>query len=366
MKVLDEVKRHKNEVQTDIYSTTWGELINIYRDKELIIDPEYQRLFRWNSFQQTKLIESILLDIPLPPIFLAQNKDGKQEVIDGLQRISTVYKFFSKSLFKEVDASQIIGETQNNLQIPLVLEAGPILPDLKGFTVETLPEPLVIAIKRSRIQVIVLKQESSVSARYEVFTRINTYGSPLTPQEVRNCSARIFGPAFPNALSELGRSQPIVDCLDFSESAVQRKQVEELILRLLAFNYSKESLEHEIEGFLDDFMKYAASGHFSLDDSIKERIQKTFQAISAAMPDGEAFKYRKNSKPRGAFSTNIFDAVASGILANLENLPSSDKLREKIISLIESKELGLMVGAGSNSKKKLIGRVELGKAWFSK
>jgi uncharacterized protein with ParB-like and HNH nuclease domain len=85
--------------------------MNIYEDKSLIITPEYQRTFRWDIFQQTRFIESILLGIPVPPIFVAEDDKGKWELVDGLQRISSIFSFFG--LLTE-------NETKNNL----ILEEG--------------------------------------------------------------------------------------------------------------------------------------------------------------------------------------------------------------------------------------------------
>src|SRR3990167_6244815 len=101
MSVDDDIAKHRNDIATDTYTVTWKELLGQYKDQDLIIDPEYQRLFRWDLDQQTQYIESILLNIPSPPLFLAQNENGKFEVIDGLQRVSTILKFFSAELFEE-------------------------------------------------------------------------------------------------------------------------------------------------------------------------------------------------------------------------------------------------------------------------
>jgi len=83
--VSDERKR----LSSDRLDISFGELINLYKNDELIIRPEYQRLFRWSETQKTALIESILLSIPIPPIFVAEDKNGVWELVDGLQRVST-------------------------------------------------------------------------------------------------------------------------------------------------------------------------------------------------------------------------------------------------------------------------------------
>ena len=181
MSVLDEVEKHRQDIVTDTYTVTWRELLGQFKDGDLTIDPEYQRLFRWDTDQQTQYIESILLNIPSPPLFLARNLDGKFEVIDGLQRVSTLLKFFATEISgKEMDKVANVSDEdiQNNILIPMVLVPGPIVPSLEGFTAATLPEMLVRTIRYSRITIIVLEKESSVRARYEVFRRLNKHVKP--------------------------------------------------------------------------------------------------------------------------------------------------------------------------------------------
>ena len=89
----DEIRDARLEISTDGYSISIGELTNMYTEGELIISPDYQRLFRWDLRQKSQLIESILIGIPLPSIFVAQDNQGRWEIVDGLQRISTLLEF---------------------------------------------------------------------------------------------------------------------------------------------------------------------------------------------------------------------------------------------------------------------------------
>jgi hypothetical protein len=84
MTLLEEIAIARKEIVSDGYDMSVGELINLYRDGELKIDPAFQRLFRWDSTRKTRFIESILLGLPLPPIFVYQRKDGVWELIDGV------------------------------------------------------------------------------------------------------------------------------------------------------------------------------------------------------------------------------------------------------------------------------------------
>jgi uncharacterized protein with ParB-like and HNH nuclease domain len=92
----DEIRDAQRLVKTDAYTLSIGEVVNMYKDKELIINPDFQRLFRWEIGQKAKLIESLLLGIPIPSIFVFETDDSTWELIDGLQRISTLLEFMGQ------------------------------------------------------------------------------------------------------------------------------------------------------------------------------------------------------------------------------------------------------------------------------
>src|SRR4051794_15520939 len=89
----EEIERAQRHVKTDAYQMSIGEVINMFKDGELLINPDFQRLFRWEAGQKSKLIESLLLGIPIPSIFVFEKDDSKWELVDGLQRISTLLEF---------------------------------------------------------------------------------------------------------------------------------------------------------------------------------------------------------------------------------------------------------------------------------
>src|SRR6056297_2535887 len=90
-----------SEIRTESVDFSFGELLNLHRDKEIVIRPDYQRLFRWSNEQRSRLIESILLKLPIPPIFLIEDEEGVLELIDGLQRTSSVLQFIDNTSIRE-------------------------------------------------------------------------------------------------------------------------------------------------------------------------------------------------------------------------------------------------------------------------
>jgi uncharacterized protein with ParB-like and HNH nuclease domain len=121
MALLDEVNEKRREIRTDGYAMSIGEWVSIYENKEIDIHPEFQRFYRWSDAQKTNLIESILLGIPIPPIFVSQRKDGIWDVVDGLQRLSTIYQFMGS----------LKDENGNNIEA-LTLNGTKYLPGLEG------------------------------------------------------------------------------------------------------------------------------------------------------------------------------------------------------------------------------------------
>src|SRR5690349_8180996 len=112
------------EIRTTAVDFSFGELLNLHNDKEIVIHPEYQRLFRWSNEKRSRLIESIILGLPIPPIFLIEGDDGVLELIDGLQRTSSVLQFLDHSA---------IGEPE------LILSGCDIIPELNGLRFQDIP-----------------------------------------------------------------------------------------------------------------------------------------------------------------------------------------------------------------------------------
>jgi hypothetical protein len=129
-----EIDKARAEIRTDGYSVSLGEWISIYEREELDIHPEFQRFFRWSPKQKSRLIESILLGIPIPQIFVAQRPDGVWDVVDGLQRLSTIFQFVG-----------ILRDEDGEIVTPLTLESTTYLPSLEGLVWEDDDHPAYVS-----------------------------------------------------------------------------------------------------------------------------------------------------------------------------------------------------------------------------
>ncbi|MDM8552892.1 DUF262 domain-containing protein [Desulfobacterales bacterium HSG2] len=172
-----EIEEMRNSLSTDRLDMSFGEIISMYEKNEIIIDPDFQRLFRWSEHQQSRFVESILLGIPIPPIFVAEDEKGRWELIDGLQRLSTVFSFFG--VLKTLPQ-------KNNW----TLQKGDLIRTLEKYSCKDLPLKFQLNIKRSTCRIEIIRWNSRYDMRFELFNRLNTGGSPLTSQEIRNCIYR--------------------------------------------------------------------------------------------------------------------------------------------------------------------------------
>ncbi len=130
MSLQEEIDKTRQEIRTDGYSMSIGEWISLYENNEIDVHPDFQRFFRWSDYQKSTFIESILLGIPIPPIFVNQRDDGIWDVIDGLQRLSTIFEFVGIS--KPDTKKQNTSSDQNRDNSPFTLQKTTYLPSLVG------------------------------------------------------------------------------------------------------------------------------------------------------------------------------------------------------------------------------------------
>ena len=208
-KLKSAIDKRRREISAENISMSIGEVLNLYKDSELDIHPEFQRVFRWSPEQKSRLIESLLLGIPLPPIYVATNKDGIWEVIDGVQRLSTIFEFMGELKGPESEESDAV-----ILKPGLTLDPTKHLPELGGFLYQELDQALRLEFKRTRLDVKVLSRASGKedNGKFDLFERLNTYGQPLSPQELRNCVLVSLNPGMFRWLKKLAENEQFRSC----------------------------------------------------------------------------------------------------------------------------------------------------------
>ena len=344
----EQIDKRIGEVRTESLDISFGEIINLYTNKELIIQPEYQRLFRWSNQQKSRLVESILLELPIPQIFTIENSDGVLELIDGLQRISSIIQF--------IDASVL------NLE-PLQLEGCDQIKQLNKKIYNDLSVRLKLRLKRSSVRTVIIKRQSKSFLRYEMFKRLNTGGSILAPQEIRNCSSRMIGDKgirFYTFLQNMAENHNFSQCIEtLSQTEKEQKGDEELVLRFFAAKNEQELFRGSVRDWLDNYMEGILLEKIQFDyEKEKEDFEKLFLYLAKIMGDSAFVRHRENS-PIGGLAPAYFEAVAIGVFKTLDtarNL-SDENVKTKILTTIQSDEFKRNIGPGASTKTKLANRI---------
>lgn len=343
-KLQIEIELQAKLVNTDSYPMSIGELANLYRDGDLNINPMYQRIFRWDITQQSALIESILLSIPIPPIYVYQNNDGTWSVIDGQQRLSTIFKFMG-ILKKDIECDDdIIKEEINKRQS---LSKTKFLPSLEGKYWEDEDETNSLTdiqrryIKRAKILIIIIRQSSDESAQYEMFQRLNTGGSHLSAQEIRNCILIMKNEEVYKIFKQLSQYNNFRKALPISEKDNDEQGYMELVIKYFVLRFSgfDVSDSENFNNFLtDEILSLINDNAINYEDEII-LFKKTFDIIVETL-DENAFKKfdKEKGKNSGAVLVGAFEAIIPGLTKNIEYFSKHREQIKKIINAMYEKD----------------------------
>lgn len=359
-KIDNEIAGARNEIRTDKLDISYGELANLFENEELIIRPEYQRLFRWNQTQKTRFIESILLGFPTPAIFVAEDAQGIWELVDGLQRVSTILEYMG--LLRDTNGRSISPSR--------LVKAGrkPRLPSIEGALFSDLSLKTRLSIKRAGCRVEVIKTGSKPTMKYEVFERLNTGGSDLTPQEVRNCIFRATNPDFIEWVEHLANYRLFKENLGLSEFQKNTMFDHGLILRFFTIKNAYKEFEHDVEPFITDYVREVLEGKKEFDKEIEEVLFKeTFKLIANVLGE-DSWRHFRDGKHKGPLSVYVFETVSTGIARNLDYLRrlKSNQVRDLIIRFKQADKFVANTGAGANIKSRFLNRIQFAHSFFSK
>jgi len=349
------------KVRTQGKDYSFNELLSMHEEGELVINPEYQRLFRWPEEKESRFIESLILELPLPPIFVIEVEDGKYELIDGLQRISTYFHFRGK-----LDAPH----REIKVGDKLCLVECDIVSALNGFTYEELPRALEIKLKRHTVRVEVIRKESDARLRYHMFKRLNTGGALLSEQELRNCTIRLLNNTFNDFIIACSRNPDFVECIaNVGTEQVDKKFDQELVLRLFAFKNWKDHYTHEIGSFLTEYLEAISDTPPKVGfDPIAESLvfEKTFQILRTLLGSDSFYmvvRRHAGNQSKYPFSVLHYEAFTLGLQPHLERINPGDqqqmgKIRDEVTAIKNDDDfIRLTTGGGKNTKGSLDKRV---------
>ena len=336
----------RNSLKTDRLDMSFGELMNMYEDGDLFISPEYQRVFRWSLFQQTRFIESVLLGIPIPPIFVAEDDEGKWEVVDGLQRISTIFAFFG--LLEDLPE-------KNNT----TLTQGELVSELEGLTIDELPIKLKTTIQRSECRVEIVKWDSMEDIRYELFNRLNTGASPLSDQEIRNCIFRSYAVDLNKVLRDVAEKPEFIELISPSDSKKEQMFLEELALRYFSFKNLDGEFKTTVPQFLSEYMKSVSSKGIPFDLDEEKHALLSFIDFLQVNYGKEIFR------PKGNFALHIFDSLSYALPKSFPQIEGNEEQIKEKIDLLKVDEKYNSIGTSTFSPGLLRKRMDRALEIFS-
>ncbi len=280
-----------------------SDLFALYKKGILEIQPEFQRNEVWPSAYQTRFIDSLLKEMPIPSMCFSYDKiRNEMRVIDGLQRMSTIIKFL---------------DTKNEFKLIKLEDIDPRISGKSNVQIQDAKKDLFDNIANLSLPVTFLRVDHSKPEHdeylFEIFHRLNTYGKKLNDQEIRNC---IYSGSFNSLIKKLGEDVRWRKLLNFSKDT--RFQKVELILRFFAFFDESQKYEGVLTKFLNDYM----SKHRNESEKELEQKESLFKNTVSIIFEKISNKGVLSRKPSRAF----FESLLFGVANNLQSL---NKLDEK-------------------------------------
>ena len=309
----DEVVTIEYDIASYPSDYTLKGLCDMFHNNDITI-PDYQRGFVWSIKQSSLLIESFLIGLPVPPIFLYIDDENKNLVIDGQQRLLSIVYFFEgyfgpESISGRRQVFKLSGLKEDNSYY------NKRFIDLSDKDKRKLETSVLRAINIRQ-----LSPKNENTCMYHIFERLNTGGTPLKPQEIRNC---VFRSAFLNKLKELNNNKDWRTILG-KKTPVKNQTDIELLLRIFGLSYDLNTYEKPMKEFLNKTAKKNMENSPKIDEFL-ERFTRTCELITKKLRP-------KPFNIRGPFNTSVFDSVFCTLLNNIDNLPQNiaDRYEEMI------------------------------------
>jgi hypothetical protein len=362
--LVTEVEDVMKRIQKTSFDISFNELLDMKVSGEIDISPDFQRLFRWSIETQSRFIESLILEMPVPPIYMIEEKGGNYLLIDGLQRISSYLH-----LRGELDAPHLIPPIKKGEK--LILKGCDIIDALNGKSFEDLSTAIQIRLKRNFIRVEVIRKGSDARFKYYMFKRLNSAGIKLTDQQIRNATIQLLDSTFNDFIKELSKEPNFMNCISIISAQQKISGLpEELVLRFFALKNNYDGFSHDVNLFLTEYMERVSepdikSAHKLNFDYVYEReiFAKTFFVLNSTLSD-KVFGLVNKAKITKVFSVYHYEAFTIGLQDVIKkiNITDSSELQEvqKVFSKIklDSDFKKIITGGGKNSKGPLKQRID--------
>ena len=342
----EQLRRRYDQAQSELVIQSadlpLGTLAGMVDSKAIDLEPVFQRRERWKSDAQSALIESFLLNVPVPPIYLSEDASGKYAAIDGKQRLRTIADFIANRF------------ALNSLER---------LTEAEGYRFEDLPNEIKNALKlKPFLRVVTLLKQSSPTLKYEVFLRLNRAGEPLNRQEIRNVAYR---GAFNSAIYEAAHHDFLrlqLKITDDKASAYRQMLDAEFVLRFLTLRSQKSQFSGRLANEMDNFLR-------DNQDAEPSYIRSQINSFNSALAGCEriwgkyAFQRSEGSIWRDQFLAGMYDAEMLAVtqlsrsdVSKLENASARIVVQTK--KLFKDKKFEEAVRTGTNTPARISYRVE--------
>lgn len=320
-----QIRLNQKEIRFDTRDFPVETIVSRFQADTFLI-PLYQREFVWSQADQSEFIESVIMGLPIPMMFLAEDELGTFEIVDGAQRIQTLVAF-------------VMGD--------LTLKKLTKLTSINGFQFKDLPAAQRNKLTSRALRLVILDQDTTDEFRQDLFNRINKSGKKLLPSERRRGA---FDGKFVTFLQKCAEDPVFTSLCPITEKMVLRQEPLELITRFFAYSEKYLDFRHDVDSFLDQFVEEHRS-QYDHKRYINE-FRLTMKFIRQYFPYGFAKTPNARTTPRVRF-----EAISVGVNLALRKQP--DLMPLPVISWLDSAEfIEQTTTHASNSAPRMRGRIE--------
>ena len=341
---IKEIPKEIRKIRTQPYDYSVEYIVNLIKNGKIYLEPDFQRNARvWDDKTASLLIESILLNVPIPPIYVSEEDDGKWNIIDGLQRLNSFKRFLNND-FK--------------------LRGMEAFPELNKMNYENLPSKARSVLNDGALRIILITKESHPEMQYDVFMRLNRGSVKLTEQELRNC---LYRGKLNNLIKELCNNANLLNILGLKEPH-KRMDDAELVLRYLAIseNYDWEKhmvLEYKsvMKTFLNTFMKQHQNPSDEKILQLKDKFENTLDKVFSVFEQNAFRRILETGEYYNWINKAIFDFIMLSFECYSKDslVRNKDKIFDLLKSLpLQDADFYRAISSGTSEKNNLNYRLD--------
>lgn len=316
----EEIPKEIRKINTQAYDKSVSDIVRMIEESDINLNPEYQRNYIWDNKRASLLIESIILNVPIPVIYVSQEADDSWTVIDGLQRLYSIKRFFDREF------------RLNGLEV---------FTELNRSDIKTLNPKALRILKNGLLRIIVISSDSHEEIKYDVFMRLNRGSVRLNEQELRNC---LYRGSLNDLIKLLTENKQMLSLLNL-KSPHKRMNDAEMILRFLAIsrNWSSEGEEvRDYKGRMKSFLNTFMYGNKNPSNETLLEYRRDFENTINKVYRVYGDKAFRRINPSGEYETSVNRAIMDVLMLSSLSWPlealsaNKDKIVRRFNELVSS------------------------------